>query len=138
MDPKLTMALVTLSLFTCFSGASPLIYAPINPQFVGGNPNNANWLMAQASAQDTTTDPSLSTPSTLQQFNTALQQAVTGTIIGAITKGLTDTNGNLKPGTITVGNFTVNLTAMPNNMLHITTTDLSTGATTSFNVYNGS
>ncbi len=134
------MKMIRLVLLTTTVGAqaSSLVYSPINPQFVGGNSNNAAWLQAQASAQDTTTDPSLTTPTPLQQFNTALQNAVTGTVIGAVTKGLTNTNGNLNPGTITVGNFTVTMTALPNNMLHIVTKDLTSGASSSFDVYNGS
>ncbi|NNM51190.1 MAG: curli assembly protein CsgF [Pseudomonadales bacterium] len=127
-----------LLMTTISAQASSLVYAPINPQFVGGNSNNASWLQAQASAQDTTTDPSLTNPSPLQQFNSALQNAVTGAIIGAVTKGLTNTSGNLNPGTITVGNFTVTMTALPNSMLHIVTKDLTSGATSSFDVYNGS
>lgn len=41
--------------------ASQLVYKPINPAF-GGDPQNGNWLLSQASAQGKAADGSSSSP----------------------------------------------------------------------------
>ena len=40
------------------ASAQELVYYPINPSFVGGNPYNASWLFNEAQAQNTFTESS--------------------------------------------------------------------------------
>jgi len=35
-----------------FLAAQSIVYKPINPSFLGGNPYNASWLLSQAEAQN--------------------------------------------------------------------------------------
>ncbi len=125
-----------LSCVVLTAQANQLNYTPVNPMF-GGSPLNGSWLQSMASAENLYTGPSVSyTQTPLQQFNSALQSAITAKIVGAITKGLTDANGNLVPQTVTMGNYSVVISNLPNNQVQITTTDTTTGASSSFTVYN--
>ncbi len=128
--------IVATVFLTGSAAANQLNYTPVNPMF-GGSPLNGSWLQSMASAENLYNGPSVSFGQTpLQQFNSALQSAITAKIVGAITKGLTDSSGNLVPQTVNLGNYTVVITNLPNNQVQITTTDATTGASSSFTVYN--
>jgi curli production assembly/transport component CsgF len=121
--------------------ATTLIYAPVNPNF-GGNPLNGANLLNEANAQNKYTDPSLSSSgatsqSTLDQFNSQLQQAILSRVATSVTNSIVGTNGTLHPGTISTGNFTIAITAVAGGILQVTTTDKTTGASTTFIVGNG-
>jgi curli production assembly/transport component CsgF len=121
--------------------ATTLIYQPVNPNF-GGNPANGVNLLNEANAQNKYTDPSLSSSgatsqSTLDQFNSELQQAILSRVATSVTNSIVGPNGTLQPGTISTGNFTIAITAVTGGNLQVTTTDKTTGATTTFIVSNG-
>ncbi|GAB5096381.1 MULTISPECIES: curli assembly protein CsgF [unclassified Caballeronia] len=120
--------------------ASPLVYEPINPTF-GGNPANGPVLMDQATAQNKHQDPSLasltSSQSTLDQFNSQLQQAILSRVASSVTSSIVGTDGSLKPGTINTGNFSINIAQIANGNLQVTTTDKTSGASTTFVVSGG-
>ncbi len=120
--------------------ATTLVYQPVNPNF-GGNSLNGPNLLNEANAQNKYTDPALSnlasSQSTLEQFNNELQQAILSRVASSITSSIVGTDGSLKPGTISTGNFTISITQVSGGNLQVTTTDKTTGASTTFIVSNG-
>jgi curli production assembly/transport component CsgF len=119
--------------------ATGLIYTPVNPTF-GGNPDNGQFLLSTANAVNTHTAPASSgadglTPQTpLQEFNSELEQAILSRIASSATSSIIGPSGTLQPGTITTGNFTVTVTSLGSGALQVTTTDVTTGQSTSFQV----
>ncbi|MBN3796449.1 curli assembly protein CsgF [Burkholderia sp. Ac-20392] len=136
------IALVAMTAASPYAWSSTLVYQPNNPNF-GGNPANGPNLLNEANAQNKHTDPSLSayssptSTSSLDQFNAQLQQAILSRVAGSVTNSIVGTNGELKPGTISTGNFTIVVSAAGNGSLQVTTTDKTTGATSTFIVSNG-
>ena len=123
--------------------ATGLVYEPVNPTF-GGNPNNGPFLLDTANAQNKYKDPSLSnlgfgsqSQSTLDQFNGQLQQAILSRVASSVTNSIVGPNGQLQPGTISTGNFTITIKPVGSNNLQVMTTDKTTGASTTFVVSNG-
>jgi len=121
--------------------ATALVYEPINPNF-GGNPANGVNLLNEANAQNKYTDPSLSSmgtssQSTLDQFNSQLQQAILSRVASSVTNSIVGTDGTLKPGTVNTGNFSIAITSVAGGNLQVTTTDKTTGASTTFLVSGG-
>ena len=122
--------------------AGELVYRPVNPSF-GGDPFNGPNLLNEANAQNGHKDPDATSPgsffgqqaSPLQQFTNALQSSILSRVAGAVSGQVVDSNGNLVPGTFTIGNIRVIVTAGA-GLLTITTTDLSTGQSTTFQVPN--
>jgi curli production assembly/transport component CsgF len=119
--------------------ATGLIYTPVNPTF-GGNPDNGSFLLSTANAVNKHGAPATSeldgtteqTP--LQQFNSELEQAILSRIASSATSSIVGANGQLQPGTITTGQFSVTVTNLNNGTLNVTTTDTATGQSTSFQV----
>ena len=124
--------LLMTGLLAGFSGsATELVYAPINPSFVGGNPNNAAGLLAIAGAQNSTHAPTL-TP--LQNFNNALQQAILNRLSSETLTAVFGKGSTLVPGTYDTAGYSISIQDMGNGTLQVTTTDKSTGAQVSFNI----
>jgi curli production assembly/transport component CsgF len=76
---------------TASVSASQLVYKPINPAF-GGDPQNGNWLLSQASAQGKAASGSSSSPGFSIDFPD-FGNTTTGTT------NLPDTNNNSGTGT---------------------------------------
>jgi curli production assembly/transport component CsgF len=142
-----TNALVTRALTVCAlampiaaAHATSLVYEPVNPNF-GGNPLNGTNLLNEANAQNKYKDPSADSltgsQSTLDQFNTQLQQAILSRVASSISSSIVGTDGTLHPGTINTGNFSIAITQVTGGNLQVTTTDKTTGASTTFIVGNG-
>jgi curli production assembly/transport component CsgF len=141
-----TTALIRRALFACAlamplaSYATSLVYEPVNPNF-GGNPLNGTNLLNEANAQNKYKDPAASSltgsQSSLDQFNTQLQQAILSRVASSISSSIVGTDGTLHPGTINTGNFSIAITQVTGNNLQVTTTDKTTGASTTFIVGNG-
>ncbi|MFM0324305.1 curli assembly protein CsgF [Caballeronia glebae] len=130
----LTMPVITAQ-------ATSLVYEPVNPNF-GGNPLNGTNLLNEANAQNKYKDPSTASlgtsgQSTLDQFNTQLQQAILSRVASSISSSIVGTDGTLHPGTINTGNFSIAITQVTGGNLQVTTTDKTTGASTTFVVGNG-
>lgn len=117
--------------------ATALIYTPVNPTF-GGDPANGAVLMDAATAQNKHVNPSVSdsssATSTLDQFNSELQQAILSRVATSVTSSIVGADGSLKPGTINTGNFSIAITQVTGGNLQVTTTDKITGASTTFTV----
>ena len=126
---------VALGSSTALAGS--LVYTPVNPTF-GGAADNGAYLLSTANAVNKhgapATDSSLTGTTTLQMFNEELQQAILSRLATSVTSTIVGTNGQLQPGTITTGNFTIQVTQIGTGMLQVTTTDNSTGQSTTFQV----
>lgn len=119
--------------------ATDLVYTPVNPSF-GGNPLNGSVLLNAAQAQNKTKDPEAPKATTtgqqtsLQQFNDILERSVLSRLASAATSSVIGPNGQLIPGTVNTGNFSIQISDLGGGILQVTTTDKATGATTSFQV----
>jgi curli production assembly/transport component CsgF len=128
-----------LALSTQFVNAGNLVYQPVNPTF-GGSPDNGAYLLGTATAVNKHQPPAASTAGSfaaqtpLDQFNTQLEQAILSRLASSVTSSIVGPNGTLQPGTITTGQFTVNVTSLGNGQLRVTTIDTTNGQTTTFEV----
>jgi curli production assembly/transport component CsgF len=135
------MLACALSMQLAVAHATTLVYEPVNPNF-GGNPLNGVNLLNEANAQNKYKDPSVSdlgtgSQSTLDQFNSQLQQAILSRVASSISSSIVGSDGTLHPGTINTGNFSIAITSVAGGNLQVTTTDKTTGASTTFVVGAG-
>lgn len=123
------------------SWGTELVYYPINPNF-GGNPLYGPGLMHSAEAQNKHKDPSmdrdrlipgLQETSALDNFNRMLENSILNRLSASAVNAIIGTDG-FQPGIITTENFTILVTDLGNGMLRITTTDIKTNASTSFDI----
>jgi curli production assembly/transport component CsgF len=120
--------------------ANPLVYTPVNPTF-GGSPLNGPYLLNRAQSQDRSKDPNAASPfnplssqSQLDQFNSALQQAVLSRVSAAVSSSIIGPDGRLIPGTVETQNFLISISDLGGGRIRILTTDKLTGASTSFDI----
>jgi len=119
--------------------AADLVYTPVNPNF-GGNALNGSTLLNAAQAQNRHKDPAAnpfvgsSQQTALQQFNDILERSVLSRLAAAATGSIIGPTGQLVPGTVETGNFTISISDLGGGLLQVTTTDKATGATTSFQI----
>ncbi|WP_292931381.1 curli assembly protein CsgF [Noviherbaspirillum sp.] len=134
-----SMLLASMLLTVGCAQAGELVYTPVNPSF-GGSPLNGSVLLNSAQAQNKTKDPDAPPPpkstqqDSLQQFNDILERSVLSRLASAATSNIIGPNGQLVPGTINTGNFSIEISDLGGGLLQVTTTDRVTGATTSFQV----
>ncbi|MBV8503830.1 MAG: curli assembly protein CsgF [Paucibacter sp.] len=133
LSPSLARCgLLLAGLSSCLAASgTELVYAPINPSFVGGNPNNASALLSIAGAQNGYKPPTL-TP--LQNFNNALQQAILNRLSSQALTTIFGKNSTLVPGTYDTAGYSISITDTGNGNLQVTTTDKTTGAQVSFSI----
>lgn len=115
--------LLTLSLGT---GATEMVYTPINPSF-GGNPNNAPGLLSIAQVQNSMRAPvvvsSVVPLTAVEKFSASLNSLILNRLASETMATLFGADPLLQPGTYTAGGFTVKVTTLPNGNLSITTSD---------------
>lgn len=149
---KKTLIASSIAIFACLgaqaSWATEMVYYPLNPSF-GGNPLNGPVLLNSAEAQNKYKDPDiegrnslgdrpeLKEPSALDNFNRMLENSILNRLSANAVNAIMGDNGGFKPGTITTGNFTILVTDIGNGMLRITTTDIRTNASTTFDISSG-
>ena len=111
--------------------ASEIIWKPINPSFVGGDPNNGAFLLNEAQLQN---DKQLPTPQTsaLQDFNNTLNQQLLYQLSSKIVSAAFGESG-INPGTYVMGNYTVKVSTSGSG-LTVGITDNTTGAGTTVQV----
>lgn len=134
---RTVLAAVLLVALWLPAAATEIVYRPVNPAF-GGDPLNGPVLLNSANAQNSHKDASASASgvspfSSLQQFTSALQNSILARVAGAVSSQVVDASGNLIPGIFTIGNIRVSVVSGV-GVLKITTTDLSTGQSTTFEV----
>lgn len=115
--------------------ATELVYVPVNPSF-GGSPLNGSVLLGAAQAQSKHKEPesALSQKTGLQDFNELLERSILSQLASAATSSVLGSNGRLTPGTVQTGNFRINIIDQGGGALRVTTTDIVTGQTTTFEV----
>jgi curli production assembly/transport component CsgF len=119
------------------ANAGQLVYQPVNPNF-GGNPLNGPFLDNQATSNDHFLTPkSSATTSALspqQQVIQNLQQAAINAVLSdvaqQISQGLSKTNAS---GSFNVAGELINFQTV-GNVINITLTDSTTGATTTIQI----
>lgn len=111
------------------TGASPLIWIPINPSF-GGSPYNASWLMASAQAQNKLVEKT--TPyrfrDTLEDFQNNLNRQILSRLSRRIVDAAFGEEG-LDSGFYDLGDFTIDVTTDVDG-IHVVITETQTGSET--------
>ncbi len=120
------------------TAATEIVYEPVNPNF-GGNPLNGSFLLNQAQAQNSLTDPNSfssldAEPTALDRFNDSLERLVLSRVASSLTSSLFGPSGELIPGLLETQDFTILIEDLGDGTLRITTTDKNTGDNTSFDV----
>jgi len=131
---RLALALVVSALCATTSGATELVFTPVNPSF-GGNPLNGPHLLNIANAINQYKDPAvqdalnrLNSKTPLEQFTEQLQQAVLSRIAGDVA------GGTPKPGTFDAGSFLVTVVVNADGSVTVTTIDKTTGGSTQITI----
>ncbi len=75
-------------IFPDAASAQELVYYPINPSFVGGNPYNASWMFNEAQAQNTFTESSSASSSYSSDPLADFQQSLNRQILSQLSRQL--------------------------------------------------
>ncbi len=134
MKNRRILAGMALVVMAASSGASELVYTPVNPSF-GGNPLNSNHLFNIANGQNDHGDSGLrgaSQKSELDQFNERIQRLVLSQIASAVARPIVGSGGELVPGEVETQDFVITVENIGSDMLRITTLEKLTGEETVF------
>ncbi len=117
--------------------AQDFTYQPKNPAFGGGNPFNASWLQASATAQNGYTAPAKTAGAVdpLAQFASNLNQQVLSQLTSRLITAQFG-SGAIKPGTYNVGGYQVQVSQGSSGVV-IVVTDTGTGNQTTVTIPNG-
>ena len=131
------LAVLPLLLLARPAQAQDFTYQPKNPAFGGGNPFNASWLQASATAQNSYTAPAKPTAGLdpVAQFATNLNQQVLAQLTSRLITSQFGT-GAIKPGTYNVGGYQVQVSQGASGVV-IVVTDTNTGNQTTVTIPNG-
>lgn len=135
MKTKIILLLFLLFAFFTIS-AQEIVYRPINPSFLGGNPYNAGWLLSNAEAQnkfqeDTT---GFEEKSELEQFTESLNRQLLNQLSRDLFQQEYGDSG-LTIGTYTFGSLVVEITPTSGG-LSIDIFDTTTGEQTNIIIPN--
>lgn len=128
---------ILLLVFTPILMASQsLVYKPINPSFLGGNPYNAQWLLSQAEAQNKFKDESsgLNQSTDLDRFTETLNRQ----LLNRLSRDLFQTefgDSFLEEGTFTFGSLVIDIVPTSTG-LSINILDTGTGEQTQIIIPN--
>lgn len=113
--------------------ATELIWSPVNPSFVGGDPLNGSFLLNNAISQDNNKDPSASTSNNrLDSFTDNLNSSILSLLSARIVNKAFGSE-ELPTGTFTVGDFKVTVTDNITN-LNVVVQDIPNKNTTTINI----
>ena len=134
---KTLFILLAVMLLPLLSHAQDFTYAPKNPAFGGGNPFNASWLQASATAQNGYSAPVKATTGVdpVAQFATNLNQQVLSQLTSRLITSQFG-SGAIKPGTYNVGGYQVQVSQGASGVV-IVVTDTGTGNQTTVTIPNG-
>lgn len=135
MKTKYILLLILLFAFIRIN-AQEIVYRPINPSFLGGNPYNAGWLLSNADAQndfqeDTT---GFEEKSELEQFTESLNRQLLNQLSRDLFQQEYGDSG-LTVGTYTFGSLVVEITPTTGG-LSINIFDTTTGEQTNIIIPN--
>jgi curli production assembly/transport component CsgF len=115
MSKKFLIAIVICAVFllssTAIAFATELVWAPVNPSFVGGNPLNGAYLLGKAQSQDNNKDPEQDSQelSRLEDFQESLNRNILSLLSSRIVEKAFGESTDLPNGTFTVGDFKVTI-----------------------------
>lgn len=127
---KVLSLILSIGFFSTTAHAGNLTFQFINPNF-GGNPNNGSFLLSEANAQNSYKDPDAydwstsSSSSTLDNFTSAIQSQLLGSLMGNLSTG--------KPGRLVTKDFIVDITNTDGQLM-MNILDRSTGKSSSIQV----
>jgi len=113
------------------AAASELIWKPINPSFVGGDPLNGPFLLNEAQAQNDKTLPKAQTDA-LADFNETLNRQLLYQLSSKIVSAAFGESG-LTPGHYVMGNFTIDVSTSASG-ISVSIVDTRTGGGTTVQV----
>lgn len=131
--------LLTLTFLFSFAGvlsAQEIVYKPLNPSFLGGNPFNANWLMSNAQAQNKfkEDDFGFKEKSEMERFTESLNRQLLNQLSRDLFQQEYGDTG-LTVGTYTFGSLVVDITPTSGG-LAIVIFDTNTGEQTEIIIPN--
>lgn len=113
--------------------ATELIWSPVNPSFVGGDPLNGSYLLNNAISQDNNKDPSSTTSTNrLDDFTDNLNSSILSLLSARIVNKAFGSE-ELPTGTFTVGDFKVTVTDNITNF-NVVVQDIPNKNTTTINI----
>lgn len=131
-----TIIILTALFFTTLFYGQEIIYKPLNPSFLGGNPYNATWLMSSADAQndfqEENTNPSQK--SEMEQFTESLNRQ----LLNQLSRDLFQQEYGDSPltvGTYSFGSLIVDISPTTGG-LNIDIFDINTGEQTQIIIPN--
>jgi curli production assembly/transport component CsgF len=113
------------------AAASELIWKPINPSFIGGDPLNGAFLLNEAQLQNDKTLPK-STTDALSSFNDTLNRQLLYQLSSKIVRAAFGESG-LNPGHYVMGTFTVDIATSAGG-ISVSIVDSKTGGSTTVEV----
>ena len=129
------LLLTLLFILPMAMSAQQLVYTPINPSFVGGNPFNASWLLSSAEAQNKHKEEDANTqPTELEQFTESLNRQ----LLSSLSRDLFENqfgDSSLSEGTFTFGSLVVDVVPTTTG-LSINVLDTTTGEQTQIIIPN--
>lgn len=136
IEPKAKlMAIMAALVLICAANAqaTELVWSPVNPSFVGGDPLNGSFMLNNAISQDNNKDPSSSTSSNrLDSFTENLNSSILSLLSARIVNKAFGSD-ELPSGTFTVGDFKVTVTDNITN-LNVVVQDIPNKNTTTINI----
>jgi curli production assembly/transport component CsgF len=108
--------------------ASEIVWAPVNPSFVGGNPFNGAYLLNSAQLQNDKKESQPPSKTPLEQFNQSLNQQILYRLSTKIVDAAFGETG-LTPGHYTMGTYVVDVTGGADG-LTVTIVDTAGGGST--------
>lgn len=135
MNRKVIITILALAMFIVASAitafATEIIWEPVNPSFVGGNPLNGAYLLGKAQAQDNNKDPEQSSSelSRLDDFRETLNRNILSLLSSRIVEKAFGESTELPNGTFTVGDFKVTINDQITSF-EVTVTDVPNNNTT--------
>lgn len=111
--------------------ASEIVWAPVNPSFVGGNPLTGPYLLNSAQSQNDMKEPQ-STKTPLEEFNQTLNRQILYRLSSKIVEAAFGEAG-LSPGHYTMGSYVVDVTEDANGFT-VTIFDTTGGGSTTVQV----
>jgi len=131
-----TIIILTALFFTTLFYSQEIVYKPLNPSFLGGNPYNATWLMSSADAQndfqEENTNPSQK--SEMEQFTESLNRQ----LLNQLSRDLFQQEYGDSPltvGTYSFGSLIVDISPTTGG-LNIDIFDINTGEQTQIIIPN--
>lgn len=130
---QVIVAALLMMLAASSAQATELVWAPVNPSFVGGDPLNGAFLLNNATSQDNNKDPSVSTSSNrLEDFTNNLNSSILSLLSARIVDKAFGSD-QLPTGTFSVGDFKVTVTDNITN-LNVTVVDVPNKNSTTINI----